>query len=59
MRLSGTKLHMTFVFHPQLDGQTEAANKVIVMYLWCLTCDRPQQWLRWLPWAEYVYNTAF
>nr|XP_040253242.2 uncharacterized protein LOC120969950 [Aegilops tauschii subsp. strangulata] len=59
MRLTGTKLHMTSVFHPQADGQTEAANKIIVMYLRCLTGDRPRQWLRWLPWAEYIYNTAY
>ena len=59
MRLMGTKLHMTSAFHPQSDGQTEAANRVIVMYLRCFTGDRPRQWLRWLPWAEYVYNTAF
>jgi hypothetical protein len=59
MRLSGAKLHMTSTFHPQSDGQTEAANKVIVMYLRCFTGDRPKQWLRWLPWAEYIYNTAY
>ncbi|KAM3243961.1 hypothetical protein ACQJBY_055715 [Aegilops geniculata] len=59
MRLTGTKLHMTSAFHPQSDGQTEAANKIIVMYLRCLTGDRPRQWLRWLPWAEYIYNTAY
>ena len=59
LRLAGVKLHMTTAFHPQSDGQTEAANKVIVMYLRCLTSDRPRQWLRWLPWAEYIYNTAF
>jgi hypothetical protein len=29
------------------------------MYLRCLTDDRPRRWLRWLPWAEYTYNTAF
>ena len=29
------------------------------MYLRCLTGDHPRQWLRWLPWAEYIYNTAF
>jgi len=50
---------MTTAFHPQSDGQTEAANKIIVMYLRCITGDRPRQWLRWLPWAEFVYNTAF
>ncbi|WVZ90257.1 hypothetical protein U9M48_036572 [Paspalum notatum var. saurae] len=59
MRLMGTKLHMTSAFHPQSDGQSEAANKVIVMYLRCLTGDRPRQWLQWLPWAEYVFNTAY
>jgi hypothetical protein len=37
----------------------EVANRVIVMYLRCFAGDRPRQWLRWLPWAEYVYNTAF
>jgi hypothetical protein len=59
MRLSGTKLLMSSAFHPQTDGQTEAANRVIIMYLRCFTGDRPQQWLCWLPWAEYTYNTAY
>ena len=59
MRLMGAKLHMTTAFHPQSDGQTEAANRVITMYLRCFIGDRPRQWLRWLPWAEFVYNTAY
>jgi hypothetical protein len=50
---------MTTAFHPQSDGQSEAANRVIIMYLRCFTSDRPHQWLRWLPWAEYIYNTAY
>jgi len=50
---------MTSAFYPQSDGQTDAANKIIVMYLRCLTGDRPRQWLRWLPWEEYIYNAAF
>jgi hypothetical protein len=29
------------------------------MYLRCFTRDRPRQWLHWLPWAEYIYNTAY
>jgi hypothetical protein len=59
MRLMGAKLHMTTAFHPQSDGQTEAANRVIAMYLRCFSGDRPRDWLRWLPWAEYTYNTAY
>jgi hypothetical protein len=42
MRLMGTKLHMTTTFHPQSDGQSKAANRVIIMYLRCLTGDRPR-----------------
>ena len=59
MRLSGTKLQMTTAFHPQSDGQSEAANRVIIMYLRFLIGDRPRQRLRWLPWAEFVFNTAY
>jgi hypothetical protein len=59
MRLMGAKLHMMTPFHPQSNGQPEAANRVIVMYVCCFIDDRPCQWLHWLPWAEYVYNTAY
>ena len=48
-RLSGVKLQFTSAFHPQSDGQSEAANKIISMYLRCLTSDRPRNWLEWLP----------
>jgi hypothetical protein len=57
--LSGVKLNMSSAFHPQSDGQSEATNKVITMYLRCLTGDRPHSWLQWLPWAEFCYNSAF
>jgi hypothetical protein len=58
-KLAGVKLQMSSVFHPQSDGQSEVVNRVITMYLRCLTGDRPKSWLRWLPWAEYYYNTSF
>jgi hypothetical protein len=29
------------------------------MYLRCLVGDRPWDWLKWLPWVEYCYNTTF
>ena len=58
-RLSGVKLQMTSAYHPQSDGQSEAVNKIITMYLRCLTGDKPKDWIRWLPWAEFCYNTAY
>ena len=58
-RLSGVKLQYSTAFHPQSDGQSEATNKIIMMYLRCLTGDRPRQWLRWLPWVEYCYNSSY
>ncbi|KAK3124678.1 hypothetical protein QOZ80_7BG0590520 [Eleusine coracana subsp. coracana] len=56
---SGCKMTMSTAFHPQTDGQSEAVNKTIAMYLRCLTGDRPRNWVHWLPWAEYTYNTSF
>jgi hypothetical protein len=57
-KLSRVKLQLTSASHPQSDGQAEVVNKVITMYLRCLVGDRPRQWLKWLPWAEYCYNTG-
>lgn len=34
-------------------------NKVLAMYLRCVTGDRPRAWVDWLAWAEYCYNTSF
>jgi hypothetical protein len=56
--LSGTRLCTSSAFHPQTDGQSEVTNKIITIYLRCLPDDRPCSWLRWLPWAEFCYNTS-
>jgi transposase InsO family protein len=58
-RLSAMKLQMTSAYHPQSDDQSEIVNKIITMYLRCFTGDRPKEWIRWLPWAEFCYNTAY
>jgi hypothetical protein len=48
-KMAGVQLRMSIAFHPQTDGQSEAVNKVIAMYLRCTTGDRPRDWLDWLP----------
>jgi transposase InsO family protein len=57
--LFGVHLNMSAAFHPQSHGQSEAVNKIITMYLRCLSGDRPHQWVQWLPWAKFCYNSAY
>ncbi|KAJ1257136.1 hypothetical protein BS78_K206200 [Paspalum vaginatum] len=57
--MAGVKLRMSTAFHLQIDGQSEVVNKVIAMYLRCVTGDQPRAWVDWLSWAEYCYNTSF
>jgi hypothetical protein len=41
-KCAGVSLRMSIAFHPQTDGQSEVVNKVIAMYLRCVTGDRPR-----------------
>jgi hypothetical protein len=53
------KLQLSSAFYPQTNGQSEVTNQILGVYLRCLAGDRPKNWLRWLPWAEYCYNTSY
>jgi hypothetical protein len=53
------KLQLSSAFHPQTNGQSEVTNQILGVYLRCLAGDRPKNWLRWLPWAKYCYNTSY
>ncbi|XP_043725770.1 uncharacterized protein LOC122672345 [Telopea speciosissima] len=52
-RLQGTTLAMSRAYHPQTVGQTEVLNRCIEMYLRSFVADVPQQWLKYLHWAEF------
>ncbi|GAU35592.1 hypothetical protein TSUD_295280 [Trifolium subterraneum] len=58
-KLQGTTLAMSSAYHPQSDGQTEALNKCLEMYLRCLTFANPNIWSKMLHLAQYWYNTSF
>jgi len=58
-KLSGTTLAMSSAYHPHSEGQTEAVNKRLELYLRCFAGDVPHKWSKLLDWAEFWYNSAF
>ena len=52
-KMSGTKLQLSSVYHPQIEGQTEVVNRCVEQYLRCFVHQWPRKWCCYLPWAEY------
>jgi len=55
----GTNLQFTTAYHPQTDGQSERVNQCLEMFLRCSVHDEPRQWRKWLPLAEFLYNSTY
>lgn len=56
--MHGISLNFISAYHPQSDGQTKIVNKCVQQYLRCFVNQRPKEWVKWLPWAEWWYNTS-
>ena len=57
--LSDTKLLMSSSYHPQTDGQTKRVNQCLEAFLRCTVHSCPKEWYKWLPLAEFWYNTTY
>ena len=51
----GVDLHLSSTYYPQ----NKVDNKCLEQYLRCMCLHNPKEWLKWLPLAEYWYNTSF
>ena len=59
MAFQGIQIQLSTTYHPQTDGQIEVVNRCVETYLRCMRCDEPKQWSKWLPLAEWWYNTTY
>ena len=57
-RLMGTKLLMSTVFHPQMDGPTEWASRSIGQILRMIINDDQKNWADKCPMVEFALNSS-
>jgi hypothetical protein len=50
------KANFSTAFHPQMDRQTERVNQEIEQYLHIFVNHHQNDWVEWLPIAEFAYN---
>lgn len=50
---------MSSAYHAQTDGQMEVLNRYLEGCLRCFVTNQPRQWLSYLPWTEWQYNTLW
>jgi hypothetical protein len=56
--LLDTKLTKSMAFHPQIDGQTEVINEMIMHILRMYNSKNPRTWDEILPYVQHSYNQA-
>ncbi|KAE8875127.1 hypothetical protein PF003_g40762 [Phytophthora fragariae] len=58
IKVLGTRLDMSTADHPQTDGQTERANRVVEDVLRSICAETPRRWSIMLPLVEFAMNNA-
>ncbi|KAG2725417.1 hypothetical protein I3843_01G065300 [Carya illinoinensis] len=57
-KAQGVQLEFNTTYYPQIDRQSEAVNKCMETYLRCFLGNRPKDWVKWVPLAEWWYNST-
>ena len=57
-RLMGSKLLMSTVFHPQMDGAMEQANRSIAQILCTVVSNNQKDWSGKCPMVEFTINSS-
>ena len=52
----GIQSWLSTAYHPQTDGQTERINQDLQQYLQIFTSEKQDEWVSWLPLAQFSYN---
>jgi transposase InsO family protein len=56
--LMGIEQRLTTAYHPQANGQTERANQTVEQYLRHYVNYQQDDWVTYLPMAQFAYNNA-
>ena len=59
MKQLGMTTHFSTTYHPKSDGQSKRLNQCLEQYLRCMCFLKPNSWAKWLPLAEWWYNTNY
>jgi transposase InsO family protein len=43
-------------YHPQSNGALERTHRVLVEYLLCFILEDQSDWVKWLPYATFMFN---
>jgi hypothetical protein len=49
---------LSTAYHPETDGQTERINAIMEQFIRAFTSYMQDDWLDWLPMAEFTYNNT-
>ena len=57
-RLLQYDVALSMAYHPQTDGEMEQVNQELETYLRLFASNKPEEWSKILPMAEFAHNSA-